>query len=327
MDPYLTLGVPRGCSRQEVKEAFRARVRYAHPDRGGEVLLFVQLHTAYEQVLAELDRVPGSDTAKRGPDTSDEHSSMTTRPGVAEEPYESWLRHVAAQATSRQSGWRSPRVRVVGATIVLLLISVNLAVCWVLWTSAPQLPIAAASIERATGGAEPDASSAPIRLTPVPRWARRWQRPPAKPTDFFLIPYDATLYVAPMVGDHGGADGSGGKATEFGLVVSQGDLLPIFIGLPDHPSPAREIEVGPVSAGSKLRVYLKRGNSWVFSDSDFTEPSRETFSDRDNSLGGGGSIIEKTGWNTWVLHLDDVGSHDDDDDDIFIRIRLEPTGE
>jgi hypothetical protein len=327
MDPYLALGVPRGCSRQEVKAAFRARVRYAHPDRGGEVLLFVQLRTAYEQILAELDQSPGPDTGKRGPDPSDEHSSMTTRSGVAEEPYESWLRHIAAQATSQQSVWGSAPVRTVGMAIVLLLIAVNLVVCWVLWTSEPPLPIAAHPIEPANGGDEADTSPTPIRLAPLPRWARRWQRPPANATDFFLIPYDATLYVAPMVGGPGGATEIGGRATDFGIVLSQTGLLTIFIGLPGHPNPARELEVGPVSAGSKLRVYLKRGNSWVFSDSGFTESSRETFSDRDNSLGGGGSIIEKTGSNTWVLHLDDVGSYDDDDDDIFIQIRLKPTGD
>ncbi len=126
--------------------------------------------------------------------------------------------------------------------------------------------------------------------------------------------------MAPLVGDRGGT-------TEFGIVLPQGDPLPIFTGLPGHPNPAREIEVGPVSAGSKLRIYLKRGNSWVFSDSTFTKQSHETFSDRDNSLGGGGSIIEKTGSNTWVLHLDDIGSHDDNDDDIFIQLRLKPIEE
>ncbi len=140
MDPYLTLGVPRGCSRQEVKEAFRVRAQYAHPDRGGEVLLFVQLHTAYEQILAELDREPGLDIGKPGPDSSEGHSSTMTRPGVADGPYESWLRHVAAQSSSRQSVWRSTQVRVVGMTIVLLLIAVNLVVCWVLWTSESPLP-------------------------------------------------------------------------------------------------------------------------------------------------------------------------------------------
>src|SRR5262249_54905745 len=58
MDPYRILRVERGCTREEVKEAFRAKVVCAHPDRGGEQLTFVQLRAAYEQILRELDRRP-----------------------------------------------------------------------------------------------------------------------------------------------------------------------------------------------------------------------------------------------------------------------------
>jgi len=56
MDPYQTLGVPKDCSREKVKEVFRARARRAHPDRGGAIPEFVQLRKAYEQILADLDR-------------------------------------------------------------------------------------------------------------------------------------------------------------------------------------------------------------------------------------------------------------------------------
>jgi hypothetical protein len=315
MDPYLTLGVAKGCSLQEVKDAFRTKARTAHPDRGGEVLSFVQLRTAYEQILSELDRDHGPDSAGGGPAPSHVHSPIPNPPGDAEEPYESWLRHVAAQATSRQSIWRSPSVRAVGAVLVLLIVSVNLAVCWILWTTNSALPSAAPPHEPANAGEEPDESPAPIPLASLPEWARQWQKRPSNPADFFIIPYDATLYLAPVEGGRGGP-------TEFGIMVAQGDLLPVFTGLPGHPNPAREIEVGPVSAGSKLRIYLRRGDSWVFSDSAATEQSLETFSDRDNSLGGGGSIMEKRGSNIWILHLDDIGSDDDDDSDILIQVRL-----
>jgi hypothetical protein len=60
MDPYITLGVPRGCSRQEVKDAFRARAWYVHPDRGGENESFIRLCSAYKQILRELDQRPYS---------------------------------------------------------------------------------------------------------------------------------------------------------------------------------------------------------------------------------------------------------------------------
>jgi hypothetical protein len=58
MDPYRTLGVPIGCTRAEVKEAFRARVLFAHPDHGGEDSTFIQLRAAYMQIMEELDRRP-----------------------------------------------------------------------------------------------------------------------------------------------------------------------------------------------------------------------------------------------------------------------------
>jgi DnaJ domain len=58
MDPYQILGVPRGCTREEVKRAFRATAWRAHPDRGGEDGSFIRLLSAYRQILDELDRNP-----------------------------------------------------------------------------------------------------------------------------------------------------------------------------------------------------------------------------------------------------------------------------
>jgi hypothetical protein len=64
MDPYQTLGVPRNCTRDEVKEAFRDRSWYLHPDRGGDERAFIRLCAAYKQVLADLERFPGPILAK-----------------------------------------------------------------------------------------------------------------------------------------------------------------------------------------------------------------------------------------------------------------------
>ena len=47
MDPYRILGVPRGCTREEAKAAFRVGVQLAHPDHGGEDVNFIKLRTAY----------------------------------------------------------------------------------------------------------------------------------------------------------------------------------------------------------------------------------------------------------------------------------------
>jgi hypothetical protein len=58
MDPYQTLGISRTCTREEVKQVFRVRAWYAHPDRGGENATFIQLCTAYKLILDDLDRRP-----------------------------------------------------------------------------------------------------------------------------------------------------------------------------------------------------------------------------------------------------------------------------
>jgi hypothetical protein len=60
MDPYQILGLPRGCTRDEVENAFRVGVWHARPDRGGADDPFIELSTAYRRILEELDRGPGS---------------------------------------------------------------------------------------------------------------------------------------------------------------------------------------------------------------------------------------------------------------------------
>jgi DnaJ domain len=64
MDPYQTLGVSRLCTREEVKEVFRTRAWYAHPDRGGDDETFIRLCSAYKQILDELDRRPNPSPRK-----------------------------------------------------------------------------------------------------------------------------------------------------------------------------------------------------------------------------------------------------------------------
>ena len=80
-----------------------------------------------------------------------------------------------------------------------------------------------------------------------------------------------------------------------------------------------------------VSIYEKTERSeirWAFSRDTKSDTSRVAFQDRDNSLGRNGSVIEKTGMSTWLLHLDDAGSAgiDDDDNDVLIKIRLDPIG-
>ena len=63
MDPYQTLGLPKNCTGDELKEAFRARARLVHPDRGGEPDAFIQLRHAYDQIKNDLGRRPSGASA------------------------------------------------------------------------------------------------------------------------------------------------------------------------------------------------------------------------------------------------------------------------
>ena len=56
VDPYQTLGVDRGCTQDELKEAFRTKALQAHPDRGGDAAEFVRLREAYQQIASEIMR-------------------------------------------------------------------------------------------------------------------------------------------------------------------------------------------------------------------------------------------------------------------------------
>jgi hypothetical protein len=80
IDPYRTLGVRKDCSREELKDAFRAKAQVLHPDRGGAPAAFIELREAFDQVCRELDKRPttpivqprkrpaGSDRARGQPD-------------------------------------------------------------------------------------------------------------------------------------------------------------------------------------------------------------------------------------------------------------------
>jgi tetratricopeptide (TPR) repeat protein len=139
---------------------------------------------------------------------------------------------------------------------------------------------------------------------------------------FFVVPYDAIVYLSP-------AGGGAGAVTEFGVGTSEADHTPVFTGLPGHPEPNEEVKVGFFKTGSELPLYEKTewGETyWAFTRDRKSESVRVAFYDQDNSLGMRGSAVEKTGPDTWVLHLDDAASfrNDDNDGDVLIQIRLEP---
>jgi len=62
--PWSVLGLSRDAPRDEVKRAFRERIRLAHPDRGGSAELFQQVHWAYKTMLGKPAAPPAANQAQ-----------------------------------------------------------------------------------------------------------------------------------------------------------------------------------------------------------------------------------------------------------------------
>ena len=81
-------------------------------------------------------------------------------------------------------------------------------------------------------------------------------------------------------------------------------------------------------SGSELDFYNLsdyNGNLFAFSSrlaSGALQPDLAVFTDRDNSLHLGGSVVQPVGDNAWILHLDDAWSYayDDDDNELLIKV-------
>ncbi|CAE7541826.1 DJA6 [Symbiodinium sp. CCMP2592] len=68
-DPWVVLGVPKSADAGEVRRAFRARVRGAHPDLGGDPERFRSLNKAYDRAMAKLEgrELPPEPAAEAAP--------------------------------------------------------------------------------------------------------------------------------------------------------------------------------------------------------------------------------------------------------------------
>jgi hypothetical protein len=51
----IILGLSWPCTRQEIKQAFRTKVKTAHPDNGGSSEAFQSLYKAYQEALTLVD--------------------------------------------------------------------------------------------------------------------------------------------------------------------------------------------------------------------------------------------------------------------------------
>lgn len=141
----------------------------------------------------------------------------------------------------------------------------------------------------------------------------------------FVMPFSGDVYLQQM-------GGSAGATTTFGVGTSPGDFTPYYTGLPNNPNPTGEVYIGYFTEGTTLNfgMYTTFGtqSGWAFSDWNDV-PSIVAFLDPDNNLGMNGSIIQQTGPDTWLLHLDDALSYlyDDDDNDVLMQIRIAQSGD
>lgn len=139
-------------------------------------------------------------------------------------------------------------------------------------------------------------------------------------------------------------DGRGATSTqEFGigtpsLASAPADRQVVFIvqlvdEVVQSVTPSAIVNWGLVAQGTELDFYNLShfgGIAWSFSSHLSGTPSSsdlQTFRDGDNSLGLGGSVVENVGLGSWILHLDDAHSADDDDNELLIRVALLPVPE
>lgn len=76
MDHYITLGVPRTATADEIKKAYRKLAMEHHPDKGGDVNKFQEISTAYE-TLSNQDKRFQYDN----PQTRQQHTPFGDAPG------------------------------------------------------------------------------------------------------------------------------------------------------------------------------------------------------------------------------------------------------
>ena len=142
----------------------------------------------------------------------------------------------------------------------------------------------------------------------------------------FVVPFSANLYLEVR----GGEAASRGMV-DFGLGTAPTNFIPYLRNLAPNTSLEGEVFLGFFGAGETvhfgMRATFLGDTAWGFSNGN-DQWSRVAFTDMDNSLGMGGRSIERTGANTWLMHLDYANlGFDDDDNDIVIQIRLATGGD
>jgi hypothetical protein len=163
MDPYQTLGLPNNCTREDLKEAFRAKARLVHPDRGGDPATFIQLRQAYDQIIIELGRRPSgltagtsarparSDPRPKQPDPNWEPDLILLDeeprhgrfpqprdPQVARENYLGWLARLSTRPQHEDLITDEKWLNISSVAVVFSVIILTIWICWAAWNYEPQ---------------------------------------------------------------------------------------------------------------------------------------------------------------------------------------------
>jgi|SRR5271166_4711884 len=156
MDPYSVLGLSRDCTHDEAREAFLAKARSVHPDRGGEDAAFIQLRAAYERILRDVDRRPiaspetnqphrapssegatkpydsTADADRAGQKKASEQKRPRGRPdpAIARQSHDDWLGRVSSTPVRRKHRRRWKSARLLG-TLFLVFFMIWIPLAWI----------------------------------------------------------------------------------------------------------------------------------------------------------------------------------------------------
>src|SRR5215469_2805836 len=141
--------------------------------------------------------------------------------------------------------------------------------------------------------------------------------------EVFVAPVAGTLYVKCV-------DGVSGATSQFGTGTSVWTFVSYLSSLPQS-CPTNEVTVGSVVAGQSVPFGIHSSwngaDYWAFS-TETDQGSVVSFTDVNNNLGMGGKIIQPTGPNTWVMHLNDAARYtmgsDGANNNILVQLRLSP---
>lgn len=100
---YEVLGVDPGAGEEELRRAFRMRLRQTHPDAGGDAAVFVRVQRAWEQVGTPAARA----AYDRGQGSPDQGHHAPDAPGFGSAP-RAWTRP-RTRSSGLPGGWRRER--------------------------------------------------------------------------------------------------------------------------------------------------------------------------------------------------------------------------